>query len=227
MSATTTTTTTTTTTAPAGTRVFIGNLPFSATWQDVKDHFQPTAVFAKVLMGSDGRSRGCGIVEFNTPEHANAAIAQFHDSELGGRKILCRLDRRLGGDAPHAAAVRHERTGDRQQIASSDTRPPRAPRRAAPDADPINATPSLAVYIGNVAWKSTVEDLHALLTAHAKVTPRTVELPRDRNDRARGFAIAKFESIDQANTAINALNGVEHAGRVLHVRFDAHTPKQN
>jgi RNA recognition motif-containing protein len=198
-------------------------------------------VFAKVLLGQDGRSRGCGIVEFDTPERAADAIAQFHDSELLGRKILCRLDRRApaGGDAPvrdrpprvdrPRAAGNFGAGSDSNNGNGVSNRAQRPARRAnAPVGEPVvvNAAPSLAVYIGNVAWSSTSDEIQAVVTAQAKVTPRSVDLPRDRKDRARGFAIAKFETIDQANTVINALNGVEVGGRVLHVRFDAFNDKK-
>ena len=40
--------------------------------------------------GEHARSKGCGIVEFETPDEAAAAIQQLHDSELGGRKVFVR-----------------------------------------------------------------------------------------------------------------------------------------
>jgi len=52
--------------------------------------------FAKVLEDRDGRSKGCGIVEFSTPEGASDAIEKLTDSELKGRKIFVREDREDG-----------------------------------------------------------------------------------------------------------------------------------
>lgn len=41
----------------------------------------------------DGRSKGCGIVEFSTNEEAQEAIKNLTDTELKGRMIFVREDR--------------------------------------------------------------------------------------------------------------------------------------
>lgn len=62
--------------------------------QDLKDHFSGVGRvrFADVLReaGPGSRSKGCGIVEFESAEEAAEAIQQLNDSELGGRKIWIR-----------------------------------------------------------------------------------------------------------------------------------------
>lgn len=39
------------------------------------------------------KSKGCGIVEYETPQEAARAIRELADSELQGRPILVREDR--------------------------------------------------------------------------------------------------------------------------------------
>jgi RNA recognition motif-containing protein len=46
-----------------------------------------------VFSGPDGRSKGCGIVEYTTPEDAQRAIAELNDTELMGRMVFVREDR--------------------------------------------------------------------------------------------------------------------------------------
>lgn len=48
---------------------------------------------ADVLRGSDNRSRGCGIVEYETVEEAQNAIDTLSDTMLMGRPIFVREDR--------------------------------------------------------------------------------------------------------------------------------------
>ena len=64
-------------------------------WQDLKDHFRSagTVVHAKIMEERPGRSKGWGIVEFEAPEEAVAAIEQLNDSDLDGRPIQVREDR--------------------------------------------------------------------------------------------------------------------------------------
>jgi hypothetical protein len=78
-----------------GTRVYVGNLSWETSWQDLKDHFRAAGEVshADVMMEHDGRSKGCGIVSFVSARDAGNAIASLHDSELQGRKIFVREDR--------------------------------------------------------------------------------------------------------------------------------------
>lgn len=52
---------------------------------------------ADVLLGSDGRSKGCGVVEFQRAEHAQEAIRKLNDVVLMGRPIFVREDRETEG----------------------------------------------------------------------------------------------------------------------------------
>jgi RNA recognition motif-containing protein len=45
-------------------------LSWQTSWQELKDHFKQAGevLYADVLTSSDGRSRGCGVVEFATAD---------------------------------------------------------------------------------------------------------------------------------------------------------------
>lgn len=77
-------------------RVYVGNLSWDVSWQDLKDHMKAAGrvLRADVMQDSaTGRSKGCGIVEFSSAREADEAIRTLHDSELRGRKIFVREDR--------------------------------------------------------------------------------------------------------------------------------------
>ena len=92
-----------------GCRVYVGNLSWDVSWQDLKDHMRDAGdvKFAEVMSGNDGRSKGCGIVEFSTPEEAKEACTNMTDTELNGRMIFVREDRETadgaGGRGPRPA----------------------------------------------------------------------------------------------------------------------------
>ena len=74
-------------------RVFVGNLAWTVSWRELKDHMKTaglTVSRADVLTGADGRSKGCGIVEFDNKEAAKQAVSMLNDSELMGRQIFVR-----------------------------------------------------------------------------------------------------------------------------------------
>jgi RNA recognition motif-containing protein len=69
----------------SGSRVYVGNLSWETSWQELKDHFRNAGEVshADVMMEHDGRSKGCGIVSFASARDAANAINTLHQSELG------------------------------------------------------------------------------------------------------------------------------------------------
>ncbi|OAM90662.1 RNA-binding protein [Termitidicoccus mucosus] len=71
-------------------KLYIGNLPFSTTAQELQDLFSQAGGVAAVDLIFDkftGRSRGFAFVEMAGGEDAQKAIERFHGYDLGGRKI--------------------------------------------------------------------------------------------------------------------------------------------
>jgi cold-inducible RNA-binding protein len=73
-----------------GKRLYVGNLPFSATDDSLRQVFAAhgTVTSIQVIMDRDtGRSKGFGFVEMSTDEEAQAAIAALNGKELDGRAL--------------------------------------------------------------------------------------------------------------------------------------------
>ncbi len=71
-------------------KLFVGNLPFTTTENDLQDHFgQAGAVIAVNIMQdrATGRSRGFAFVEMASQEDATKAISIFHQKEFQGRSL--------------------------------------------------------------------------------------------------------------------------------------------
>jgi RNA recognition motif-containing protein len=73
---------------------------------------------------------------------------------------------------------------------------------------------SKKLYVGNISFDTTNEDLATAFGAHGKVVSAQVVLDRDTG-RSRGFAFV--EMADGAEAAIAAMNGANFMGRVLTV----------
>lgn len=75
-------------------KLFVGNLPYSATEDDLRELFEPFGAIANVRLPMDAetnRNRGFGFVEMTTEEDALQAIADLHGSTLGTRQIRVEL----------------------------------------------------------------------------------------------------------------------------------------
>lgn len=84
------------------TNIYVGNLAFSATEDDLRAAFEEFGTVERVAIIMDrlsGKSRGFGFVEMPNDEEARAAIAALHDRDLQGRKLLVR-ESRPKGDEP-------------------------------------------------------------------------------------------------------------------------------
>lgn len=71
-------------------KLFVGGIPFSATEQELRDHFAQAGAVesASIIMDrATGRSKGFGFVEMSTDEEAANAVAKLNGSDLGGRTI--------------------------------------------------------------------------------------------------------------------------------------------
>ncbi|XP_017556825.2 heterogeneous nuclear ribonucleoprotein M isoform X1 [Pygocentrus nattereri] len=80
--------------ARKGCQIFVRNLPFDFTWKMLKDAFNSCGIvqYADIKM-ENGKSKGCGVVRFDSPETAERACRTMNGYRLNGREIDVRIDR--------------------------------------------------------------------------------------------------------------------------------------
>jgi len=75
---------------------------------------------------------------------------------------------------------------------------------------------STKLYVGNLSFNTTENDLQAAFGAHGTVA--SVDLIMDKmSGRSRGFAFVTMDSEESAKAAITAMNGAQLDGRPLTV----------
>ena len=70
--------------------IYVGNLPWSASEQELADSFSQYGTVEKTSIIVDresGRSKGFGFVTMNAPDEANAAIEALNGAEFAGRNL--------------------------------------------------------------------------------------------------------------------------------------------
>ena len=78
---------------------------------------------------------------------------------------------------------------------------------------------SKRLYVGNLAYQVTSDDLQNLFEQHGPVVSAQVMSDRETN-RSRGFGFVEMDQPADADAAVEALDGQEHMGRRLNV-YDA------
>lgn len=71
-------------------KLYVGNLPFSVTQDQLEETFGAFGDVASVEMITDrftGESKGFAFVEMPNNSHADAAIKGLKDTMMGGRKV--------------------------------------------------------------------------------------------------------------------------------------------
>jgi RNA recognition motif-containing protein len=71
-------------------QIYIKNLPYSVTWQQLRDVFTPFGEVVRVDIPKDvnERSKGFGFVLFKNDGQAFSAIQSMNNAEFNGRKII-------------------------------------------------------------------------------------------------------------------------------------------
>ena len=87
-----------------GTKLYVGNLSFKASEEDLKEMFSEAGEVKSVKIITDaysGQSRGFGFVEMGTDEEAQKAVSQFNGKEYMTRALTVNeakpQEKRTGG----------------------------------------------------------------------------------------------------------------------------------
>ncbi|MDA8122102.1 MAG: RNA-binding protein [Deltaproteobacteria bacterium] len=73
-----------------GKKLYVGNLPFSATEDSLKEAFSRFGTVESVNIITDrdtGHSKGFGFIELSTKQEAAEAISKMNSSEMDGRTL--------------------------------------------------------------------------------------------------------------------------------------------
>jgi len=101
------------------TRLFVGNLSFKTTENELHDAFSAhgTVVEANLMMDRmSGRPRGFAFVTMSTPEEAQKAITAMHGATLGERQLTVNIARPKEERAPRGdRGPRRDYSGGRRE----------------------------------------------------------------------------------------------------------------
>lgn len=80
------------------------------------------------------------------------------------------------------------------------------------------------IYVGNLSWTMTNEDLQALFTPFGEVISAKIVTDKFKNNRSKGFGFVEMGN-DEGNAAIAALNETEIEGRKIVVNESQPRPE--
>jgi RNA recognition motif-containing protein len=81
------------------------------------------------------------------------------------------------------------------------------------------------IYVGNLNWVMTSEELNDLFTPYGEVTSAKIVTDKFNNNRSKGFGFVEMPDDEAAKTAISALNDMELEGRKMVVNESTPRPE--
>ncbi|CAG8464705.1 8445_t:CDS:10 [Paraglomus occultum] len=194
-------------------RVYVGNLAYEVKWAQLKDFMRQAGevVFADVLMQPNGMSKGCGVVEYRTPEDARRAIQTLNDTDLLGRPVFIREDReseaKFGTGLPNRAPDRSGGGGGggNNNVPSGGNNPGGGGGNA-----------GRQIFVGNLPYSVGWQELKDLFRNAGNIIRADILIGHDR--RSKGSGTVLFETPIDAANAISKYDGYEWNGRRIEVR---------
>src|SRR5499427_9172665 len=110
--------------------LYVGNLPFSTTEEQLRDMFGVHGGVDKVTLMTEretGRARGFAFVEMTNAAEADKAIAALNGTELGGRTLMIN-EAKPKSDRPRSGGQRFGGGGRGRDDYRGHARQPREPR---------------------------------------------------------------------------------------------------
>ena len=195
-------------------KLFVAGLPDSVSEDVLKQLFEATGgKVVNVSLPKDrmtGRPRGFGFVTMATPEEAQSARTALDGSIQGGKSISVRP---FQAEPPRREPGAGPRAGPFPGAGPGAGGPGRGPGGGAPQA------PDRTLYVGNLPYDATVEEVQTLVNGVAPDGVVRVHLPMDADGRKRGFGFVTMASSESAKTAADALRTAELRNRRLIVNL--------
>ncbi|GJJ71723.1 hypothetical protein EMPS_04080 [Entomortierella parvispora] len=226
-----------------GRQLFVGNIPFSVGWQDLKDLFRQAGMVqrANIMQSQDGRSKGHGIVLFSTIEGADKATEQLNGFMWHGRKLEVREDRGVVDHVPRKPAVASSedpnaladtlqqklkvQDGEHEDSDGTGDNKLEGSANAGKDHAVPTATPVLGrtVHVGNIPFRVRWQDLKDLFRKAGRVVRADVALNHDNRSKGHGTVI--FSTEDEAKNAIVMFDQYQWQDRILQVQEERPGPR--
>jgi len=189
-------------------RVYVQNLSYEVTTEMLTRFMEKVGkvVSAEILTSPDGRSKGCAIVQYETPGEARRAISDLQDNQFQGRPIHIREDRegmQYNSQMMQDKGNYSDKQGGYQGEGSYPQNTPPKEQR---------------IFVGNLDVNVTANDLRTLFEPAGTINYADV-FQKDRNQSSK-HGIIGFQDASSIKKAIEMFNGVLYRNRKLDVHED-------
>ncbi|XP_049753720.1 myelin expression factor 2 [Elephas maximus indicus] len=212
---------------PNRNRVFISNIPYDMKWQAIKDLMREKVgevTYVELFKDAEGKSRGCGVVEFKDEEFVKKALETMNKYDLSGRPLNIKEDpdgenarralQRTGGSFPggHVPDMGSGLLNLPPSILNNPNIPPEVISNL--QAGRLGST----IFVANLDFKVGWKKLKEVFSIAGTV--KRADIKEDKDGKSRGMGTVTFEQAIEAVQAISMFNGQFLFDRPMHVKMD-------
>eukprot|EP00611_Tribonema_gayanum_P017775 TRINITY_DN3063_c0_g1_i1.p1 TRINITY_DN3063_c0_g1~~TRINITY_DN3063_c0_g1_i1.p1 ORF type:complete len:380 (+),score=107.75 TRINITY_DN3063_c0_g1_i1:75-1214(+) len=184
-----------------GCKLYVGNLGYDTTADQLESRFAEYGTISDLTVVTDrdtGNSRGFGFITYSSAAEAAAAADNLDGAEVDGRTIRVNISRpRAERNTFSEGGGNNFRSGGGGGDAAVD---------------------SSKLFVGNLGWDTTSEDLQQAFAQYGDVVDAKVVTDRETGN-SRGFGFVTFQSTEAAENAIGGMDGMELDGREIRVNI--------
>jgi polyadenylate-binding protein len=176
------------------TNVYIKNLADTVDEEKLRKLFAESGNITSVVIMKDdeGKSKGFGFINFDTPEAAAEAVEKNNGTLLEGKELWCG---RAQKKAEREAELKQRYDDARQEK--------------------IAKYQGMNLYIKNLADDVDDDKLRTEFAPHGTIT--SAKVMRDSNQKSRGFGFVCYTSPEEATRAVTEMNGRMVEGKPIYV----------
>lgn len=203
------------------TKVFVGNLSFKTTADELKAAFETVGKVANANIITRGsRSLGYGFVDFNSEEDANKAVTEMNKRKVDEREINVEIAKPRDESKPSSAPLaptrgrggfrggrggygrgRYVRGGYRRGGGGGGfRRRPRPPMRRPLASTEGRAQSTSTLFVANLPYSLDDAGLTKVFSGLAVKNSHVIRRP---NGRSKGFGFVEFETEDDQKKGLN------------------------
>ncbi|XP_040825990.1 myelin expression factor 2 isoform X4 [Ochotona curzoniae] len=212
---------------PNRNRVFISNIPYDMKWQAIKDLMREKVgevTYVELFKDAEGKSRGCGVVEFKDEEFVKKALETMNKYDLSGRPLNIKEDpdgenarralQRTAGSFPggHVSDIGSGLMNLPPSILNNPNIPPEVISNL--QAGRLGST----IFVANLDFKVGWKKLKEVFSIAGTV--KRADIKEDKDGKSRGMGTVTFEQAIEAVQAISMFNGQFLFDRPMHVKMD-------
>jgi len=197
------------------TKVFVGNLSFKTTAEELKAAFETVGKVANANIITRGsRSLGYGFVDFNSEEDANKAVTEMNKRKVDDREINVEIAKPRDESKPTSAPPRGRgfrgrgygrgrygiRGGFRRGGGGMGFRRRSRPPMRRPVSTEGRAQSTSTLFVANLPYSLDDEGLSKIFAGLSVKNSHVIRRP---NGRSKGFGFVEFEHEDDQKKGLN------------------------